>query len=374
MNTLLKNIFGRVETTADKAAPNNHAGPQSQQDTAESATRRQLAQTLLQQVMRRNGLPPAWVECHILVLSSRTRGSVAHLKLTLKHGDERLLQYIFAIQKELQKELFVTDPSASRWLNGVSWQLDIDHSCTRKTLPDKSFWQPVIAAQDAKNLPPKSPAQPAAAAAAPLPIPQAAVPQAVPRPVQPPPRAASAAPRPMAAPAAPAHSAAAKPAAPVIPAAPATSGNAPLPASAINALRQLRESRAGAPPLPAPTVSLPPAPAPVLAARPVSAPGTSPALAAAHAAVPSTPPRTANHVSHSSPGPAKEQGDKPLPKSSLDYGAPNFECSRPAEETDLTPELARLFSLNDDEWRDEVKKQVSAVGYEKTQPFRKPGK
>lgn len=368
MNTLLKNIFGRAETTANKTAPNNHAGPQSQQDTAESATRRQLAQTLLLQVMRRNGLPPSWVECQILVLSSRTRGSVAHLKLTLKHGDERLLQYIFAIQKELQKELLVTDPSASRWLNGVSWQLEIDNSCTRATMPDKAFWQPVIAAQEAKNQPQKAVPQTVATAAAPLPTPPAAAQQPMPRPVQPAPRAAvAAAPLSTAAPAVPVAAARpaapAAPAAPASPAAPATSANAPLPASALNALRQLRESRPSiAAPQPAPAVSKPAAP--VVAA-------SSPALAAAHAAVPSTPPRPASHTrSH----PAKEQRAKALTPSGLDYGAPNFECSRPAEETDLTPELARLFSLNDDEWRDEVKKQVSAVGYEQTQPFRKPGK
>ena len=44
----------------------------------------------------------------MLVLSSRTRtrGNGAHLRLVLKQGDEQVLKYIFALQKQLQKDIY----------------------------------------------------------------------------------------------------------------------------------------------------------------------------------------------------------------------------------------------------------------------------
>ena len=51
-------------------------------------------------------MPVSWVEPHILVLSSRTCGNGAHLRLVLKQGDEQLLKYIFALQKQLQKDIY----------------------------------------------------------------------------------------------------------------------------------------------------------------------------------------------------------------------------------------------------------------------------
>lgn len=52
----------------------------------------------------------------------------------------------------------------------------------------------------------------------------------------------------------------------------------------------------------------------------------------------------------------------------LAYGAPNFQASQPAEETELTDELARLFSLGDQESLRDGVRGLRPVGYEQTQP------
>lgn len=330
MKTILHSFFGRAESAAGHSV--QPAGPQSVHaappgaDLAEITARRQLVEKLLNNLLRRSGMPASWVEPQMLVLSSRTRGSGAHLRLVLKHGDEQLLKYIFALQRQLQKDIHDADTTAGQWLQGISWQLDIDNSCLRTTLPDRAFWQPVIDAQDAKH----SAKKPVAA----LPV-QAAAHQAV---VQAPraavaTSAAAAAPSQTSLTSVPAKAAAAPStaasAASSAPAGGAAAAASPLPAAALQALRQLREARANGT-LTAFHAAVPATPAAPLAAPPVAA--KPPVVAPA-------------------PAPAKPRAAPDIAKARLDYGAPNFECSRPAEETDLTPDLAALFALDESQWK-----------------------
>ena len=311
MKKILHRLFGRAETASDnsvvparlhsaRAAPPASALP-------DISARRQLVDKLLSALLRRSGMPSHWVEPQMLVLSSRTRGNGAHLRLVLKHGDEQVLKYIFALQKQLQQDLHNADNTALQWLQGISWQLDIDTSCQRTVLPDKAFWQPVVEAQKAKP--------PAAKMLA-------VAPQSAPQPVLSPALATTP---------------------PVMTAAPASalpgtltaaSAAPPLPLEALKALRQLREARA--------RVSLPPEAANT---EPV-APTPSPAAAAP---VPAEPAPVAA-------SPVKPSAPAPLAKPRLDYGSPNFECSRPAEETDLTPDLAALFALDESRWQSQPAK------------------
>lgn len=300
MKTILHSLFGRAETASGNSLQpaslhSAHAGPPSTL-SADITARRQLVENLLGALLRRSGMPVSWVEPQMLVLSSRTRGNSAHLRLVLKQGDEQLLKYIFALQKQLQKDIYDADDSAPQWLQGISWQLDIDGTCQRTALPDKSFWQPVVDAQRA---------QPAAGKML------AATPQAVLQPAHAP---ALASPQPV-------TTAAAASAMPD-PLAAATAAP-PLPLEALKALRQLREARARAS-LPAVAAST------ELVARPAPAAAlvlVQPAPAAA--------------------SPVKAHASAPLAKPRLDDGSPNFECSRPAEETGLTPDLAALFALDE---------------------------
>ena len=66
-----------------------------------------------------------------------------HLRLVVRHWDERLMNHASAFQKEVLSDLKQFEPQAATWLHGVSWQLEVDDSCPYTKLPGKSFWQDV---------------------------------------------------------------------------------------------------------------------------------------------------------------------------------------------------------------------------------------
>lgn len=131
--------------------------PVSQDDSSENATRSQLVQVVLRDVLRRHGIPLDRVESQVLVVASRSRGPGMHVRLVMKHWDDRLMTYAFALQNTLLADIARFEPRAFDWLHGVSWQLDVDGSCPHTALPQKSYWQ--------------EPAKPATLAAAPAPKP-----------------------------------------------------------------------------------------------------------------------------------------------------------------------------------------------------------
>lgn len=155
MKTILHSLFGHAETASGNslqpAGPHSAPAAPPSTPSPDITARRQLVENLLGALLRRSGMPVSWVEPQMLVLSSRTRGNSAHLRLVLKQGDEQVLKYIFALQKQLQKDIYDADNSAPQWLQGISWQLDIDGTCQRTALPGKSFWQPVVQAQRARQ-------------------------------------------------------------------------------------------------------------------------------------------------------------------------------------------------------------------------------
>ncbi|UUZ64147.1 hypothetical protein LP417_02475 [Polaromonas sp. P1-6] len=129
--------------------PANHDNPATIEDGSDNAMRRQLVQVLMRDVLRKHGIPSQWIECQMLVVSSRSRGPGLYARLVIKHWDERLMTYAFAFQRELLTDIARFEPKASVWLHGISWQLEMDDTYPYTTLPDKAFWQ-----EPAKN-PPK---------------------------------------------------------------------------------------------------------------------------------------------------------------------------------------------------------------------------
>lgn len=143
--------------------------PLSQDDSSENATRTQLVQVLLRDVLRRHGIPFNWVESQMLVVASRSRGSGMYVRLIMKHWDDRLITHAFALQNTLLADIARFEPRAFDWLHGVSWQLDVDGSCPHTFLPHKTYWQepaipatPGAAAAPAPVVTPPTPAAPTA--------------------------------------------------------------------------------------------------------------------------------------------------------------------------------------------------------------------
>lgn len=147
--------------------------PLSQDDSSENATRSQLVQVLLRDVLRRHGIPLGWVESQLLMVASRSRGTGMYVRLIMRHWDDRLATHAFALQNTLLADIARFEPRAFDWLHGVSWQLDVDASCPHTALPQKAYWQePTKPATPAAAIAPA--ATPAAPAVAPAPAPAAA--------------------------------------------------------------------------------------------------------------------------------------------------------------------------------------------------------
>ena len=141
MQTFFHRLLGTLPPRPEvKPAPVPRDNPLTIEDGSENATRRQLVQVLLRDVLRRSGIPPAWIDCQMLLVSSRTKGHGMYVRLVLKHWDHRLMNYTSAFQQALMTDIERFEPKALQWLHGVSWQLEMGESCPYTELPEKAFW------------------------------------------------------------------------------------------------------------------------------------------------------------------------------------------------------------------------------------------
>ncbi|SFU39490.1 hypothetical protein SAMN05216350_101726 [Polaromonas sp. YR568] len=142
MKKLIASLFGVRATAAvaQRAPASSRDNPLTIEDGSDNATRRQLVQVLLRDAVRKYGIPPRWIDCQMMVVSSRSRGPGMYVRLVVRQWDDRLLNYAHAFQTALMVEITRFEPQASQWLHGISWQLEVADSCPYRTMPDKSFW------------------------------------------------------------------------------------------------------------------------------------------------------------------------------------------------------------------------------------------
>lgn len=138
-----RHLFGMKSHT--KSAPSNsqpHSdGPPTIADGSANALRRQLIQVLLKDSVRRHGIPMHWLDCQMLLVSSRSRGEGMYLRIIMKHWDLRMLTYAVAFEKSLMTDITRFEPHASDWLYGISWQMDVGDSCPYPDLPNRHLWE-----------------------------------------------------------------------------------------------------------------------------------------------------------------------------------------------------------------------------------------
>lgn len=137
-STAKKNAVAKSDFASSRVAPDN---PATIEDGSDNAMRRQLVSVLVRDVLRRHGIPAGWIECQMLVVSSRSRGPGMYIRLVATHWDQRLMNYAFAFQKSLVADIVRFEPQAAQWLHGISWQFEFAATCPYLELPDKSFWQ-----------------------------------------------------------------------------------------------------------------------------------------------------------------------------------------------------------------------------------------
>lgn len=112
--------------------------------TSRDITRRELVRVALGDIRRRHGLPLNWLECELLVMPGRGKESRVLVQVQVLRWDENLMKYSMAIQRQLGAQILLLDPGATRWLQGVVWQLASDVHCPFLEMPDSSLWTPVV--------------------------------------------------------------------------------------------------------------------------------------------------------------------------------------------------------------------------------------
>ena len=146
MTLSIKQLFGFGSHTSHarpviKASHPPREGPATIEDGSANSLRRQLIQVLLKDSMRRHGIPMHWLDCQMLLVSSRSRGEGMYLRIIMKQWDLRMLSYALAFEKSLMVDITRFEPHASDWLYGISWQFQVGDSCPYKGLPDRHLWE-----------------------------------------------------------------------------------------------------------------------------------------------------------------------------------------------------------------------------------------
>lgn len=133
MKNFFKQWFGDSKSAPAHSQPAPSRSPWDNpltiEDGSENATRRQLVQVLMRDVLRKSGIPPQWIDCQMLLVSSRTRGQGMYVRLVIKHWDKRLMNYAFAFQQALladirhfeprQRNGCTVFPGSSKWKTAV---------------------------------------------------------------------------------------------------------------------------------------------------------------------------------------------------------------------------------------------------------------
>jgi hypothetical protein len=163
MKKLIASLFGGPAKAAEsKRAPvSSRDNPLTIEDGSDNATRRQLVQVLLRDALRKYGIPLRWIDCQVMLVSSRSRGPGMYVRLVVRQWDDRLLNYAHAFQTALMVEITRFEPQASQWLHGISWQLEVGDTCPYLTMPEKAFWSdPVTPPPQISRVSPSFPVAP----------------------------------------------------------------------------------------------------------------------------------------------------------------------------------------------------------------------
>jgi hypothetical protein len=140
---LLGKIFtgkGTATQQADTQPPAYAASELDDEEEARLQQRRDTVQRILRDTMQQHGIPSDWIECRVVQGESpgRTRGM--HVQLIVRHGQDRLLTYIFAFQESFRSEFARAEPRAE-WLHSLAWEfLDTGYGTRPTPMPPASAW------------------------------------------------------------------------------------------------------------------------------------------------------------------------------------------------------------------------------------------
>jgi len=142
MIRLIKRLFGGAKKPdlAAPSQPDSRAYPSAIEVESQAGTRRELVRMLTRDSQRHAGIPDGWLESQVLLELGRGGQTFIHLRVVVRHWDERLLKYAVAFQRTLRSEIERFEPAAREWLLSITWQYEVDDQCPYPRLPDPGSW------------------------------------------------------------------------------------------------------------------------------------------------------------------------------------------------------------------------------------------
>ena len=141
---LIKRIFGatrQVELTPPSQFDAQLATKLPNQESL-AATRRELVRVMARDTQRAAGVPDGWLEIQVMLELSRGQTFV-HLRLVVRHWDERLVKHQVAFQRRILQEVERFEPDARQWIGSITWLYPDDSDCPHLALPDPAVWATV---------------------------------------------------------------------------------------------------------------------------------------------------------------------------------------------------------------------------------------
>lgn len=117
---------------------------------------RELVRVVLKDTLRKNGIPAGWIGCEVTGITHRNMDDELFVHLIVMEGNEALLQYAPALQRDLMQGLDRFEPNVDHSNYVVSWLLSPDCGFKRTSLPEPSFWALGEAQQQAVLAPQKT--------------------------------------------------------------------------------------------------------------------------------------------------------------------------------------------------------------------------
>lgn len=112
----------------------------------QAATRRELLRVLTRDTLRYCGIPESWIECQVLVVSTRKGDTHLHARLVMRHWDELLLRHVVAFEQRFMAEVLRYEPKAAEWLHSITWQFKMP-DCPNTEMPSSQSWGLVAASR-----------------------------------------------------------------------------------------------------------------------------------------------------------------------------------------------------------------------------------
>ena len=94
----------------------------------------------LRDTLRSCGIPIEWVDVQASAVASRSGSHRLHVRLLLKHWDERLLKYLPLFESRLIAEIERYDHDVGNWLRSLSWQFAMD-AYPHAVMPAPQVWR-----------------------------------------------------------------------------------------------------------------------------------------------------------------------------------------------------------------------------------------